>query len=69
MSPSRIGRLLQEHDSSVVKDMNGQIDKMMKAHPGKSRAEAAQLVMDSKEGWYWQTPEGEFLTDVIKGKQ
>lgn len=34
-----------------------------------SRALAAQLLLDAQPGWYWQTPEGEYLTYVAKGTE
>jgi hypothetical protein len=50
----------------IVRHGDADIKKQMDAHPGQTRVEAAQAILATKEGWYEQTPEGEYLLSVIK---
>jgi len=52
----------------MYKSMGEQMEdkiQALQAEKGLSRKDAAHTILDSKEGWYTQTPEGEYLTEVI----
>ena len=53
--------------SRVEELVGAEIDKVMAGSPELTRAQAAQAILDSKEGWYVQTPEGEYLNYVATG--
>lgn len=48
----------------VTNEMDMLISFEMNLDASISRAKAAQRVLDKKEGWYWQTPGGEYLAWV-----
>ena len=54
-------------DDTVKRAMEAEIAKVLLKHSPSTRIQAAQKVLASKEGWYKQTPEGQYLEFVIRG--
>lgn len=50
--------------TAVSGPMDALIEAELQASPGMTPAEAAAKILASKEGWYKQTPEGEYLMSV-----
>jgi hypothetical protein len=64
-----VGRAMEklakgEPSSTVKADVDKQVAAHMAANPGMKLHEAAQKHLASKEGWYKQTPEGEYATKL-----
>jgi hypothetical protein len=53
-------------NSIVKREMEAKINEALSILPMDSRVEAAKWLLSNKEGWYKQTPEGEYLVAVTK---
>jgi hypothetical protein len=67
-SVARVASTVEAAGNSVVAlEMDTLLDELMN-EKGIDKPTAAQALLDSKEGWYAQTPEGDYLLAVISGK-
>lgn len=53
---------------SVEQQMDDKIDAEMKKDKSLTRAQAARKILDTKDKWFVQTPEGEYLEKVASKK-
>lgn len=54
-------------DSSVAQEVDRRLEDLGRLYPNKTRAELALILLSFQEGWFTQTPEGQYLEHIAHG--